>query len=189
MYFKFQIIACIGFLALFSSFSCSLSGNDEDGNTEIVEMTINHFQQTAFGSFPQMVYLVQENDKIGGDQWDYLYDQIAGFEYEAGYVYNLSVKKEAVENPPQDASSIKYTLQNVSSKERVPEDESFDIKLKWGGHNFVSNSTGDFKLLNTYDIDCSNFCDSLTEDLEDKEEVTGTFLHGSGTTLKLIAIQ
>ncbi len=44
------------------------------------------------------------------------YDQIEGFEYEEGYTYVLEISEEEVENPPADASSIRWTLVSVIEK-------------------------------------------------------------------------
>lgn len=44
------------------------------------------------------------------EDWELFYDHIQGFDYVKGYEYELIVKVEKVENPPADASSLKYTL-------------------------------------------------------------------------------
>lgn len=51
--------------------------------------------------------------------WQLFYQKIEGFDYEPGYQYQLQVKKETVENPPADSSSIKYTLVKIISKLEV----------------------------------------------------------------------
>ncbi len=48
--------------------------------------------------------------------WTNFYSNIEGFTYEPGYEYVLKVKTEKIENPPADASSIKYTLVEQVSK-------------------------------------------------------------------------
>jgi hypothetical protein len=50
--------------------------------------------------------------------WEHLYSPIEGFEYEKGYNYELLIKEDNVVNPPADASSIKYTLLKIVSKEK-----------------------------------------------------------------------
>lgn len=47
------------------------------------------------------------------------YQQIEGFEYEEGYSYFLEVKITEIENPPADASSLRYDLIKVISKTKV----------------------------------------------------------------------
>jgi heat shock protein HslJ len=67
------------------------------------------------GVAPQKCMLVREDPK---DDWTYFYDQIQGFDYEPGHVYELVVQEEEIENPPADASSLQWTLVEVVSKER-----------------------------------------------------------------------
>ncbi|MCQ9638270.1 DUF4377 domain-containing protein [Chryseobacterium sp. WG14] len=56
---------------------------------------------------------VKENASEG---WTNFYTNIEGFTYEPGYEYVLQVKTEKINNPPADASSIKYTLIKQVSK-------------------------------------------------------------------------
>ena len=51
--------------------------------------------------------------------WQFFYNEIAGFDYEPGYTYQLRVKTSPVENPAADASSLKYTLLEVLHKDAV----------------------------------------------------------------------
>jgi len=44
---------------------------------------------------------------------------IEGFLFESGYEYELIISEEKVENPPQDASSIRYKLVKQVSKTKV----------------------------------------------------------------------
>ncbi len=43
-------------------------------------------------------------------EWEAFYDQIAGFEWQEGTEYELRVRVIPVENPPADASSLRYEL-------------------------------------------------------------------------------
>jgi heat shock protein HslJ len=70
------------------------------------------------GVAPQMCLQVREAPEDG---WTRLYDEILGFEHEAGYTYQIVVKEEAVANPPADASSIRRTLLSILSKTRAAE--------------------------------------------------------------------
>lgn len=49
--------------------------------------------------------------------WELFYDEIHGFTFEPGYVYTLRVSVEAVDNPPADASSLRYELIEVIDKD------------------------------------------------------------------------
>lgn len=152
-------------------------------------MHVNHYKQTAFGEGPVLVMLVQEGDAIGTDKWNYFYDEIEGFDYHPGFVYDIQVRKKKVKNPPQDASSIKYTLVKVISQEAANPSEEFDIKLKWEGTNFVGmDGANQFSLLYQYNINCYDLCDDLKYALENEEAVTGTFLHDGDGSLKLVSL-
>lgn len=65
------------------------------------------------GVGPQMCMQIKESPE---DDWQLFYDQIEGFDYEPGYDYELVVRVEDVENPPADASSLRYTLVEEVSK-------------------------------------------------------------------------
>jgi hypothetical protein len=48
--------------------------------------------------------------------WQYFYDAIEGFNYEPGYTYTLEIQTEKIDNPPADASSVKYKLIKIIAK-------------------------------------------------------------------------
>lgn len=50
------------------------------------------------------------------EDWELFYDQIEGFVFEPGFVYELRVKVTPRAEVPADASSIKYRLLEVVSK-------------------------------------------------------------------------
>jgi len=76
---------------------------------------VGPYQVDCVGVAPQKCLLVRQDP---GDEWSMYYDQIQGFEYEPGFQYELRITEEKVENPPADASSIRWTLQEVVSKTR-----------------------------------------------------------------------
>ena len=188
MSIKLHIILFLGLLTFLGTNSCSLVGADPD-DIELIEMRLNHYKQTAVGVYPQLVYLVQQDNEIGGENWTYFYDEIEGFDYESGYLYDLKVRKLKIQNPPQDASGFKYILQKVISKENVGNNVNFDIRLKWAGNNFVETTGNEFSILGEYMIDCSALCDDLSQGLENDEELTGTFNHLGDNKIKLISLQ
>jgi heat shock protein HslJ len=85
------------------------------------------------GVAPQKCMLVKENPE---DDYTLFYDQIEGFDYEEGYEYELVILEEQVEDPPADASSIKWTLVSVESKQ--PAGDSSAVQLE--GPEWVLNS-------------------------------------------------
>jgi heat shock protein HslJ len=70
-------------------------------------------------------------------EYELFYDEIEGFNYEAGNEYELLITEEKLVNPPADASSVKYKLVKVVSKTQVEsnvnntlKDENL-TKMKW----------------------------------------------------------
>ena len=66
------------------------------------------------GEGPQKCLQVKENPE---DEYSLFYDPIEGFDYEQGYQYELRVGVDPVPDPPAGASSLRYTLIEVVSKE------------------------------------------------------------------------
>lgn len=68
------------------------------------------------GVAPRRCLQVRESES---EEWTYFYSTIEGFDYEEGTRYELLVSIEEVPNPPADASSLRYTLVEIVSAERV----------------------------------------------------------------------
>lgn len=68
------------------------------------------------GVGPQKCMQVKENPE---DRWKLFYDQIEGFDYQEGYLYELKVSQETVANPPADSSSLKLKLEEIVSQTEV----------------------------------------------------------------------
>jgi len=73
------------------------------------------------GAGPQKCMLVKESPD---GEYGLFYDQIEGFDYEEGYEYEIVVEVTKVENPPADASSLKYSLVEVVSKTAVSTEDT-----------------------------------------------------------------
>lgn len=56
----------------------------------------------------------------GETNWNFLYDQIEGFDYEKGFFYKLKVEVTKIDNPTADQSSIHYRLIEVLDKSKAP---------------------------------------------------------------------
>ena len=82
-------------------------------------MRVNYYRQSCQGEGVFNCYLTQEGNQVGTNNWNLFYDQIKGFQYEAGFVYTLKVRVEKLENPPADGSASKYILIETVSKEKV----------------------------------------------------------------------
>jgi len=103
-------------------FSCTEDKSDvfscEDFKTEdefIIKVKENKIQCTGYEGQTEC-YLVQRCSKINTEEWEYFYEQIEGFTYEPGFVYELLVAKESIKNPPMDMPSVKYSLRRELSK-------------------------------------------------------------------------
>ncbi|MGY3929436.1 Uncharacterised protein [Aeromonas encheleia] len=54
-----------------------------------------------------------------GASWSLFYQQIEGFTFEPGFRYQLEVRTEQLTDVPADASSVRYQLIRVVSKQPV----------------------------------------------------------------------
>lgn len=88
------------------TFSCGTAN-------EIKTLFIADHLVDCTGVAQQKCMLIKEHPE---DEWSNFYDQIAGFEYEEGYNYEVRVEVQKVDNPPADGSSLKYILKEVVSK-------------------------------------------------------------------------
>lgn len=165
--------------------SCS---NDDDTNTQTVTMRVNHYQNTGIAEGLFLTLLVQEGDNIGTTNWNRLYTTIEGFNYVPGHIYDLSVAIEDIDNPPADASSLKYTLLKIISTQDVDDDTLFEINLKINGQSFMTSSSG-YQILNEITIDCNTLCDELDSRLENQDFVVGTFKRLDTNEIQLMEVE
>jgi heat shock protein HslJ len=107
-----------GFLLVACAASVGTDSIDQNADVEAEEKTIyiGPVLVDCTGAGPQKCMQVKEQPEA---KYTLFYDQIEGFEYEEGYEYEIVVRQEQVENAPADASSIKWTLVEVVSKEPV----------------------------------------------------------------------
>jgi len=181
-------------LILITVLQFTMSCSSDENSSEIIELRINHFQQTAVGVGQRLIMQVQESDKIGTDEWHYFYSSIEGFEYKSGFIYTLSVLRENISNLPADGSSIKYTLNKILSKERVAPETTFEILLKSkqisDPPSFVSGDLStNYKIMDEIEINCNDLCEDLSMKLETEDKVSGIFKHAENNSLRLISIK
>lgn len=105
-------------LAILILYGLILTGCQKDSQENI--MRVNHYTVSCTGEMTGRCLLVQRNENLNTDNWEYFYyyNSIKGFDYEEGYTYTLNVREEKVENPPADGSSLSYTLIKVVSKKK-----------------------------------------------------------------------
>lgn len=68
------------------------------------------------GEGPQECMLIREDEM---DKWQLWYSPIEGFQYEEGFLYDLLIEEQTVENPPAGGSSIKWVLKEELGKTPV----------------------------------------------------------------------
>lgn len=81
-----------------------------------VTLFVDASRVPCVGVAPQECYRVRE---AADGEWQLFYDEIDGFVYEPGFVYELRVAVTPVENPPADASSLRYELVELVSQTPV----------------------------------------------------------------------
>lgn len=134
---KYLVLLAAGILSLFVLAACT--GNDAESDDEVVKSEVSQQEsadETAEsdmgiekqiqvgpimvdceGEGPQECMLIRENEM---DSWQFWYSGIEGFEYEEGYLYDLLIEEQNVENPPAGGSSIKWVLKKELDKTPVP---------------------------------------------------------------------
>lgn len=81
---------------------------------ETKTLIIADHKADCVGEAPQQCLLIKEAE---GDNWQFFYSGIEGFEYEAGFEYRIEVKVYEVPNPPADGSSKRYVLKRIINKQ------------------------------------------------------------------------
>jgi hypothetical protein len=100
----------------------TVSCSKEENKTTQIEGTlirVNHYEEDCVGLIEQECFLVQQEDAIGSDNWTFFYDDIVGFTFIAGFIYDLDVKIEERNPIPQDIGKYSYTLVKVLSKQKA----------------------------------------------------------------------
>lgn len=102
------------------TFSAQLFAHNNEpltGGTEQVSMKVMGTKIPCNGTDGNTsCFQVQKGASIGTDFWEVLPEPIAGFNFEAGYTYFLTVKITTRENPAAGQSTFIYELVNVVSK-------------------------------------------------------------------------
>lgn len=105
-------------LAFFiSAIALNTCENDSTDKTAETILFVNSAKVDCTGVGAMKCLQTQESETLTND-WKNFYGNIEGFEYEPGYIYKISVKKEKLDpaTVPADASSIKYSLIEVLEK-------------------------------------------------------------------------
>lgn len=157
---------------------------------EPIKFRVNQFKQTAIGISPVMTLSIQQGSQIGTDNWTPLYNEIVGFVYEPGYIYELLVTQTDILNPPADGSSKAYRLQQILSKTKVSTTEQFTLNLKLNETLFVKGDVSSgYNILEEVDIDCGTLCNDFNSALRSNaKNIRGNFVLNDNGSIKLISL-
>ena len=106
--------AALLILLICSAYASSASIEPE---ITVTLIRVNSYTETCQGLVKQQCLLVQEGSATDSDNWSYFYSEIEGFDYEAGFFYDLEVHISERPKPlAADASSLRYELIEIISK-------------------------------------------------------------------------
>lgn len=141
--------------------------------TESVHLRIDHRADPCWGLEPTMCLRILDSSDD-----DHRPDAIIGFTYEWGYVSELEVEVEHVDDPPEDGSSIRYHLVEIVSETAAAPTETFELPLDVE-HVVVDAADGALGLVDGPAIRCEDpaVCDTLRGALADERAVTTRLQH------------
>lgn len=130
------------FLSAIALSTCENKSSEKNAETILF---VNSSKVECTGVGKMQCLQTQESETLKPNDWKNFYGNIEGFEYEPGYIYKLSVKKEMLDpaTVPADASTLKYSLVKVIEKNR---DEKMRLNDIWA-----------LKAMNGEAIDSDNF--------------------------------
>ena len=85
----------------------------------VEKITVASEQGDCIGVAPMKCFLIKHE---GQDDWEFVYGGIDGFKYEPGYEYVIEIRKEKVDNPAADQSTVKYVFLNELSRKKMVSD-------------------------------------------------------------------
>ncbi|MDC8001735.1 DUF4377 domain-containing protein [Aequorivita todarodis] len=130
------------FLSALALSTCENKSSEKNAETILY---VNSSKVECTGVGKMQCLQIQESETLKLNDWKNFYGNIEGFEYEPGYIYKLSVKKEMLDpaTVPTDASTLKYSLVKVIEKNL---DEKMRLHDIWA-----------LKAMNGEAIDSDNF--------------------------------
>jgi hypothetical protein len=173
-----RVKTLITFILIISTFAACKKSSLDTAATE-TRLIINHYQRTALAIDPWIVHVAQAGNDIGTNNWGNLYENINGFTYEPGYIYDLNVIVKTYPNPSGNGTSTAVELIKVNNKVKAPDDTVFEIYLVINKMSFVTgNANTGFKILDKIGIDPGTLSNELTQALvANPTEVLGKFVH------------
>jgi hypothetical protein len=113
---------------------CGILGLD---GTTTKELEVAPYKAGCTGMGPMLCLQVREP---GETEFRNMFETPAGFQYEWGFEYLISVDEVQVDNPPADGSSISRRLGSVLSKTPVPPGSTFQLLAAPEGFQPIGDS-------------------------------------------------
>lgn len=137
----------IAALALFLA-ACGRGPLDEGG--QLLTLDIAEATVPCVGVGPGTCMLVRAHPDSA---FEYMYESIDGFAYEAGFRYRVNVRRTSVANPPADGSAYRYSLARVVSRERSPHFELL-ARLRAAEQRWEANQPLRYRMTGQRDCFC-----------------------------------
>jgi hypothetical protein len=134
-----------------------LFGCQEEG--ELYEVV--PFKTECLGEGARLCMLGLQDGKDVGT----FFEEIEGFTFRWGTIQKVRVSKHEVVDPPQDASSIRYVLEEVIETRQVPEDARFSLYIT--RDYLTGNRMSGYSLIDSTRVTCASsaVCDALEQKL------------------------
>ena len=123
-------------------------------------------------------------------------NEISGFSYSWGYDYELDVEVEDLVNPPEDASSKKYTFKKEIQKSLVSTIEPFEISISHKPTasyiKTVSGKSNTYKIFDDKELTClTDICAELDQLITADKAILMELKHNSPASkpLELVKIK
>lgn len=154
-----------------------------------IQIRINQFKQTTVSGSPTLVLSAQKGNEIGSDKWRPLSDQIVGFVYEEGYIYDLLVVETEIKYSSTGDKKA-YQLKQVLSKTKAQANVPFDLDLKLDKVKFINgNANTGYNILDEVKIDCGSLCNELNQILQSNtKKLSGKFILNNDGSIKLVEL-
>ncbi|WP_299184513.1 DUF4377 domain-containing protein [uncultured Aquimarina sp.] len=174
------------FLLVISIILNSCNGDNNNDDSRIESWRINHYQNTVIFLDYTAAIQYQTDDSIDTEDYRSLYGGINGFEFENGFIQDIIVKLKPNDLSIADIPPYEITLIKVLAKTQVSPDTTFKIRLT---RNIIPESfenwvfvdeDNNYSIINSFiRIDCESLCNELSTKINNQEQLTGVFTHGT----------
>ena len=160
-------------------FLSACGGKSNSENSVELDLYVDHYKAECVGV---AVWLCLRTRDTTDMDWTLFYGCIEGFSYEWGYNYKLKIRVTDIENPPADASSKKYTLLKIESKEVEPTTTTFDVAASLAPGSITNISDGIYQIYGDKQFSCElSQCDTLESLITQDQAILLEFSHSFST--------